>query len=259
LDLRASDDDLKSIPLAFLDLLVLWIARDDVELGAAQEQVVVTLRSRLEVELEVDILAEFPGGLDVQVPLDGRVVNQLALDHLESAVVGFGLAIERLLLSTRFSPSVKVLAVEQQREALFELELVSREARPRHGHQQASERQQAGPSSHGSTSPKEIVKSGIRSHGRQGHCKKRASAVLCPGLDDNPGVERVMPSAHCDGLPLQRQGVPSPSACRARRPSSARTSSVERRRANLRCQIAKQAAWSSGQRVATPLVTAVTR
>src|SRR5947209_1688828 len=92
LDLRANNDDLKSVPFAFLDLLVLLIARNDVELGAAQEQVVVALRSRLEVELEVDILAEFPGGLDVQVPLDGRIVHQLALDDLETAVVGFGLA-----------------------------------------------------------------------------------------------------------------------------------------------------------------------
>src|SRR5438552_14126903 len=55
LDLGAGNDDLKSIPFAFLDLLVLWSARNDVELGAAQEQVVVALRSRLEVELEVDI------------------------------------------------------------------------------------------------------------------------------------------------------------------------------------------------------------
>src|SRR5438105_737105 len=70
LDPGSSNDDLKSIPFAFLDLLVLWTARNDVELGAAQEQVIVTLRSRLEVELEVDILAEFPGGLDVQVPRD---------------------------------------------------------------------------------------------------------------------------------------------------------------------------------------------
>src|SRR5438270_9143799 len=41
LDLVAGDDDLERVPFAFLDVLVLLVARHDVELGAAQEHVVV--------------------------------------------------------------------------------------------------------------------------------------------------------------------------------------------------------------------------
>src|SRR5437763_159289 len=43
LDLVARHDEVEGVPLAFLDVLVLLVARDDVELGAAQEQVVVAL------------------------------------------------------------------------------------------------------------------------------------------------------------------------------------------------------------------------
>ena len=55
-------------------------------------------------------------------PLTARIVHELAFDHLEAAHVGFGLAVERFLLAADLLPAVEVLAVEEQREALLQLE-----------------------------------------------------------------------------------------------------------------------------------------
>src|SRR5439155_572029 len=87
LDLVAADDDLEGVPLALLDVLVLLVAGDYVELGAAEEQVVVALRAGLEVELDVHVPGELALRLDVQVALHRRVEDDLALAHLEAALV----------------------------------------------------------------------------------------------------------------------------------------------------------------------------
>src|SRR5208337_1855879 len=109
-----------------------------------------------EVELDGDVLVEFLGGLDVQIALHRGIVNQPALDHLEAAVVGFGLAFERFLVLAGLFPAVEVLAVEKEREAGFELEIVGRPARQRH-QEQAGEKQRRKESSHGSTSEEKGV------------------------------------------------------------------------------------------------------
>ena len=116
------------------------------------EDIVVALGAWLEVELDVDVLGEFLGGLDEAIALHGGIVNQFALDHLEAAVIRFGLSVERFLLGSDLFPAVEVLAVEQKREAGLDLEIVGRPARHRRQHQQADEKNQVKQSSHGSTS-----------------------------------------------------------------------------------------------------------
>src|SRR5262249_12942714 len=111
-DLVAGDDDLKRRPFSFLDTFVLFVSRNDVELGAAQEHVVVALLTRLEVESDRDILAEFLRGLDVQVPFKSRIVDQDAIDDFKAALVSLCLAAERFLLAARFLPAIEILAVE---------------------------------------------------------------------------------------------------------------------------------------------------
>src|SRR5713226_1271482 len=49
LDFVAGNDDLERVPFTFLDVLVFLVARNDVELCAAQEQVVIAFRTGLEV------------------------------------------------------------------------------------------------------------------------------------------------------------------------------------------------------------------
>src|SRR5262249_28599240 len=100
----------------------------------------------LEVELDMGVLAELLCGLDVQVALDGRVVHQTAIDHLEPAVVGLGLAVQSLLVLAGLLPAVEIFAVEKQREAGFEFELVSREVRSQQ--QESGEQRQGKQTSH---------------------------------------------------------------------------------------------------------------
>src|SRR5262249_21696691 len=119
--LVAADHDLEFVPLAFLEVLDAGL--HEVELLAAQEEVVVAARAGLVLELEVDVPGEIPGRHDADVAPDLRVDDEYAVPHREPPLVRLGLAFQgraaRLLL-----PAGEVLAVEQRGEALLRLEVV---------------------------------------------------------------------------------------------------------------------------------------
>src|SRR5262249_7090621 len=118
LDLPALERDLDRVPLALLHVLHVLVGQ--IELLAAEEQVVVALGVREELEADRDVAGEGLRRLDADVALHLRVDDHLAVLGPEPPAERLGLAVERLarlVFRADGLPAGEVLAVEDQLEA----------------------------------------------------------------------------------------------------------------------------------------------
>src|SRR5262249_26773852 len=109
------------VPLILLEVVDVGLL--DVEFLTAQEEIVVTSRAGLVVELDVDVAGELPNRHDADVSLDFRVDDEHAILHGEAALVGLGFAVEGSTAGLLL-PAGQVLAVEEQGEARLELKIL---------------------------------------------------------------------------------------------------------------------------------------